>query len=125
MQWAFLSPVFQPASKPGDTRPHLGERAVVAAQAAHPGLTLHALGGVTPEAAVRLTRDGVGGVCVLGGVWTVRPDGSAEADVRAAERYIRNAGYLCNATPTTTVVAGARSSVARKAKGNSDTPSHG
>lgn len=54
MQWAFLSPVFQPASKPGDTRPHLGERAVVAAQAAHPGLTLHALGGVTPEAAVRL-----------------------------------------------------------------------
>lgn len=44
--------------------------------------------GVTPEAAVRLTRDGVGGVCVLGGVWTVRPDGSAEADVRAAERYV-------------------------------------
>jgi len=88
LQWAFLSPVFQPTSKPLDTRPHLGEGATVAAQRESPTLVLHALGGISPEAAARLTRSGVGGVCVLGGVWTVRPDGSVDADTASASKYI-------------------------------------
>lgn len=41
LQWAFISPVFQPTSKPLDTRPHLGESAVVAAQQASPSVVLH------------------------------------------------------------------------------------
>lgn len=88
LQWAFLSPVFQPASKPLDTRPHLGEAAVVEAQRASPTLVVHALGGISPTSASRLSASGVGGICVLGGVWTMRPDGSAEADTEAAVRYL-------------------------------------
>jgi hypothetical protein len=88
LQWAFLSPVFQPASKPLDTRPHLGEAAIIEAQRASPSLVVHALGGITPMSAGHLSASGVGGICVLGGVWTVQPDGSAEADTEAAVRYL-------------------------------------
>lgn len=88
LQWAFLSPVFQPASKPLDTRPHLGEAALIQAQRASPSLVLHALGGITPASAHSLLASGVGGICVLGGVWTMRSDGSADANAEAAARYL-------------------------------------
>ena len=53
-QWAFLSPVARPTSKPGDTRPPIGEQAILQAQAALPAIDIVALGGVTPAAAARL-----------------------------------------------------------------------
>eukprot|EP00967_Tisochrysis_lutea_P126196 scaffold212969_cov28-Tisochrysis_lutea.AAC.1 len=88
LEWAFLSPVFQPTSKPLDTRPHLGETAIVSAQRACPTIVVHALGGIKPDNAASLTQAGVGGICVLGGVWKLNRDGSAEANTEAAKRYV-------------------------------------
>jgi thiamine monophosphate synthase len=69
MQWAFVSPVCQPASKPRDARPHLGEQYVLRLQHDHPEIDIYALGGISPEVAARLVARGGRGVVVLGGVF--------------------------------------------------------
>ena len=68
-QWAFLSPVAQPTSKPDDARPSIGEAAVLRAQRITPDLDIVALGGITPAAAARLAAGGGRGVAVLGGIF--------------------------------------------------------
>ena len=83
-QWAFLSPVGHPTSKPNDCRPPIGEAAVLRAQRALPELDIMALGGVTPAAAARLAAGGGRGVAVLGGIFrkghgTTTPEAQAAA----------------------------------------------
>ena len=82
LEWAFLSPVFQPASKPLDTRPHLGEECLLRAQRTHPSLRVYVLGGIHPSAATRLAAGGAGGIAVLGGVFR---DGAATTPEHAAD----------------------------------------
>lgn len=72
--WAFLSPIWAPASKPGDTRPPLGPAAL------GPGLV--ALGGVTPARVATCREAGASGVAVLGGIWAAAEPGEA------ARRYL-------------------------------------
>lgn len=95
LQWAFLSPLARPTSKPGDTRPTLGEARIVrahdAARAARASFDLYALGGATPDAAARLASRGIG-VAVLGGLWSTGADGVPEADAEAAHAFVRAAG---------------------------------
>lgn len=69
-QWAFLSPVARPTSKPGDMRPPLGEDALIIAQRALPEIDVIALGGISPASAARLAAGGCRGVAVLGGVYS-------------------------------------------------------
>ena len=69
LQWVFLSPVFQPTSKPLDARPHLGEEYLLHAQRTYPELGIYALGGISPSAARRLAAAGAHGVAVLGGIF--------------------------------------------------------
>ena len=87
-QYAFLSPVSRPTSKPGDARPPIGEAAILRAQRALPELDVVALGGVTPSSAARLASGGGRGVAVLGGVFS---GGSATP---VEEACMRAAAYL-------------------------------
>jgi thiamine-phosphate pyrophosphorylase len=81
--WAFLSPVARPTSKPGDSRPPIGEAAVLRAQRRLPELDVVALGGVTPASAARLAAGGGRGVAVLGGIFRAG-HATATADACAA-----------------------------------------
>jgi thiamine monophosphate synthase len=64
-RWVFWSPLHAPTSKPGDTRPPLGEARFLAHAAGRPVL---ALGGVTPGTLGRLLKAGAAGAAVLGGI---------------------------------------------------------
>lgn len=74
--YALLSPMFRPISKPLDTRPPLSIEAVLSCQR-RAGLPVLVLGGVTPERAAWLLDQGVYGVAVLG-VLAEDPDRIAE-----------------------------------------------
>lgn len=65
--YALLSPVFAPSSKPDDTRPPLGVQAC-AALAHAAGVPVFALGGIDAERARTLRGAGLPGVAVLGGL---------------------------------------------------------
>ena len=87
-QWAFLSPVAHPTSKPGDMRPPIGEAAVLRAQRDLPELDIVALGGVTPASAARLASGGSRGVAVLGGVFRQGHATSPSDACEAASSYL-------------------------------------
>lgn len=86
--YAVLSPVFAPASKPGYPHPPLGldgfTRALV------PGLPTLALGGITPARAAACARAGASGVAVLGGLFP--PDALPEDRVDAVRAYLAALG---------------------------------
>ena len=88
MEWAFFSPVARPTSKPGDTRPPIGEQAVLDAQEALPKLSIYALGGISPAMAGRLAAGGVCGIAVLGGVFPSGASTSPEQASQAAQEYL-------------------------------------
>jgi len=88
LEWVFLSPVFQPASKPLDTRPHLGEEYLLRAQRTHPTLRVYALGGVDPSAATRLAAAGAHGVAVLGGIFPAGVETTPEVAADAAREFL-------------------------------------
>lgn len=88
-QWAFLSPVARPTSKPGDVRPPIGEAAILRAQRSlHDDLDIVALGGITPQTAARLAAGGGRGVAVLGGVFSHGHATSAEQAKENARAYL-------------------------------------
>lgn len=64
--WAFLSPIFRPISKPDDRRPTLGLAALNGSQAV-------ALGGITLTTAAECVRSGAVGVASMSGVLS-QPD---------------------------------------------------
>lgn len=80
--YAVLSPVYAPTSKPGDARPPLGLEGFAALARAVP-VPILALGGVTPERCPALIAAGAAGIAALGGLFGA--DGSPEA---AAARVI-------------------------------------
>lgn len=74
--WAFLSPIWAPASKPGDARPPLGPAAL--------GPRRYALGGVAPGRVAACLDAGAAGVAVLGGIWGAEdPAGAVRAYLAA------------------------------------------
>lgn len=87
-QWAFLSPVSRPTSKPGDVRPPIGEAAILCAQRSLPDIDVVALGGVTPAAAARLVVSGGRGVAVLGGIFSSGHSTAPEDACNAATAYL-------------------------------------
>ena len=87
VQWAFLSPVAHPTSKPGDVRPPIGEQAVLSAQRALPDIDIVALGGISPESAARLASGGCRAVAVLGGVFRDGPGTQPEVACAAAASF--------------------------------------
>ena len=88
LQWVFLSPVFQPTSKPLDVRPHLGEEYLLHAQRSHPALGIYALGGISPSAARRLAAAGAHGVAVLGGIFQAGVQTTPEQVTVAASEFL-------------------------------------
>lgn len=84
----FLSPVFQPSSKPLDTRDHLGQSYIVRAQQEHPALDIYALGGITPHAAAELAAAGIRGVAVLGGIFRDGVETTPEDVIVATSEYL-------------------------------------
>jgi len=84
----YLLQVFQPASKPLDTRPHLGEEYLLRAQRTHPSLRVYALGGVDPSAATRLAAAGARGVAVLGGVFPAGVETTPGVAADAAREFL-------------------------------------
>lgn len=99
--YAFLSPVSRPTSKPNDRREPLGEAYLAKAQMRNDPMPVYALGGVTPEIARRLVGKGVAGVAVLGGMWnqTENPKRlranlrNAKAILGAIEAGLREGGH--------------------------------
>lgn len=87
-QYAFLSPVARPTSKPGDRRPPIGEAALLRAQRTLPQLDIVALGGVTPASAARLASGGGRGVAVLGGIFGGGSETPAEEARFCATEYM-------------------------------------
>lgn len=69
--YALLSPIYQPVSKPDDTRAPLGPK--VFESVSQPGRVL-ALGGVTSERMDALAKHGARGVAILGACWGRAPD---------------------------------------------------
>lgn len=83
--YAVISPVFPPTSKPGDVRETLG-LPLLAEVCASFDLPVVALGGVDPPRA-RACRDaGAAGVAVLGGLF--QPDTSPESAADAVRAYL-------------------------------------
>lgn len=82
--YATLSPVFSPSSKPDD-RPPLGLSTLRRA-ASHAGLPVLALGGVTPERAAACVAAGAAGVAVLGGLFP--PDALPETAAESVAAYL-------------------------------------
>lgn len=70
--YAVLSPIFRPTSKPDDRRAPLGLE-TLAELAATSGLPLYALGGVLPRHAATLRDNGAAGMAVLGGLFADDP----------------------------------------------------
>ena len=87
VQWAFLSPVAHPTSKPGDVGPPIGGQAVLSAQRALPDIDIVALGGISPESAARLASGGCRAVAVLGGVFRDGPGTQPEVACAAAASF--------------------------------------
>lgn len=87
VQWAFLSPVAHPTSKPGDVRPPIGEEAVLRAQRALPDIDIVALGGISPASAARLVAGGCRAVAVLGGIFRDGPETRPEVACAAAADF--------------------------------------
>jgi len=79
--YVFLSPVFSPISKPGDTRACLGVDGLGPVS----GAAVWALGGITPSNLASVLHAGVAGVAVQGGLFTSANLIEIEA---AAQRYI-------------------------------------
>ena len=79
--YALISPVWRPGSKPGDSRPTLGVRAAARVQRAA-GLPCFALGGLTPERAGRCRTAGIFGAAAIGAFFA----GEHPEDVEAAGR---------------------------------------
>ena len=92
VQWAFLSPIARPTSKPGDARPPIGEAAFLQAQKDFPSIDLIALGGITPASAARLAAGGARGVAVLGGIFTAGESTRPDAMRRTADAYLAALG---------------------------------
>lgn len=68
LDYALLSPVFAPTSKPLDTRPPLGvEGFAEAVRGLH--MPVLALGGISPDRARTLRAAGAAGIAVLGGLF--------------------------------------------------------
>ena len=83
--YAFLSPVFAPTSKPGDERPPL-DWARFDELAKESPVPVYALGGLRLESAADASRAGAAGVAVLGGLFL-------SPDVRGcAERWVEAVG---------------------------------
>jgi len=78
--YAFLSPVWHPTSKPGDTRPAMGLYTFLAIATGSPVL---ALGGVTPERYRSLIAGGARGAAVCGGLFGVSGPEAASARLAA------------------------------------------
>lgn len=78
--YATLSPVFAPGSKPGDGRPTLGLEGL-ARLAAGAGLPVFALGGLSPATAAACLGAGAAGVATIGGLFPAdaTPETCAEA----------------------------------------------
>ncbi|KAL1508217.1 hypothetical protein AB1Y20_004334 [Prymnesium parvum] len=89
LEWVFLSPVYQPSSKPLDTRAHLGESYVLQAQEMHPQVAVYALGGISLTSAASLAAAGLRGIAILGGVFRAS---TATTPMQAASA---GAEYLC------------------------------
>ena len=79
--FAFLSPVFSPHSKPGDVRPTLGLAGLAALCLAAP-LPVVALGGIGPAQAADCLRAGASGIACIGAIFSA-------GDVTAAARHMR------------------------------------
>ncbi len=77
--FAFLSPVFSPHSKPGDTRVPLGLEGLTKLCAAA-ALPVLALGGIGPEHVAGCREAGAAGVACIGAIF-----GAADVAVAAAE----------------------------------------
>ena len=81
--FAFLSPVFAPHSKPGDVRPILGLAGLAALCGAAP-LPVIALGGIGPAQAGDCLLAGAAGIACIGAIFSA-------GDVTAAARRMRRA----------------------------------
>jgi thiamine-phosphate pyrophosphorylase len=87
--YAFLSPVFAPLSKPTDVRPPLGEAALASACRRH-RTPMVALGGIDTAARCALVRRaGAVGAAVLGAVMAARDPTRAVAPLLAAAAEAR------------------------------------
>ena len=85
--YACLSPIFPPHSKPEDTREALGVT-VLAEAAKALRLPIIALGGMTPQGAVQCTAAGAHGVASMGALFA---PGSDPEDTHDAARALRAA----------------------------------
>jgi len=81
--FAFLSPVFSPRSKPGDVRPTLGLSGLEQLCASAP-LPVIALGGIGPAQASDCLRAGAAGIACIGAIF-------AAGDIVSAARRMRRA----------------------------------
>ncbi len=81
--FAFLSPVFSPGSKPDDTRPTLGLDGL-SAMCAAAGLAVIALGGIDPTRIAGCREAGAAGVACIGAIF-------GAGDVAAAAGRMRRA----------------------------------
>lgn len=81
--FAFLSPVFSPHSKPGDVRPTLGLAGLAQLCAAAP-LPVVALGGIGPAQAGDCLQAGATGIACIGAIFSA-------GDVASAARRMRRA----------------------------------
>lgn len=84
--YALLSPIFPPTSKPSDARPTLGLDGL--RRLALPDLPIYALGGLTPERGRAARAAGAMGAAVLGDLF---PDGASPEDCAARVRAWRAA----------------------------------
>jgi thiamine-phosphate pyrophosphorylase len=83
--YALLSPIFAPHSKPADPRRPLGIDGLARA-CADPPLPVLALGGLDPERARGCLEAGAHGVAALGGLWP--PDATPEQVEGAARAFL-------------------------------------
>jgi len=85
--YAFLSPIYTPHSKPDDPRPTLGaagfRKAILGLK-----IPVFALGGVTPSGASSCRNAGAYGVATIGGLF---PPGALPEDCEASARKLRAA----------------------------------
>lgn len=125
LEWAFFSPVARPTSKPGDVRPPIGEAAVAHAQGLLPDLRVYALGGISPEAAERLARNGVRGVAVLGGLFTSGSETTAAAADLAARQYLQALTTAAAGVASPGADADARGGGVRARAGSAPAPPEG